>query len=64
MSQEHATSIVCTAAETEDWLAMEFEERNGRRGAAVSWSVAHAGPLLSVASLAVMGLILSALIFG
>lgn len=64
MSQERATSIVCTAAETEDWLAMEFEERHGHRRAAVSWSVAHAGPLLSVASIAVMGLILAALVFG
>jgi hypothetical protein len=64
MSRDQTTSAVCTAAETEDWLAMEFEERHGHRRAAVSWSVAHAGPLLSVASIAVMGLILTALIFG
>jgi hypothetical protein len=64
MSQEQATSIVCTAAETEDWLAMEFEECNGGRSAAVSWSVAHARPLLSAATLAVTGLILTALVFG
>jgi hypothetical protein len=64
MSQEQATSIVCTAAETEDWLAMELEERNGCRSAAVSWSADHARPLLSVATIVVMSMILAALIFG
>jgi hypothetical protein len=64
MSEDHSTSTVCTTAETEDWLAMELAEENGCRGAAVTWSVAHARPILSVASIVVMSLVLGAMIFG
>jgi hypothetical protein len=64
MSQDHSTSTVCTAAETEDWLAMELEEENGCRVAAVAWSAAHARPILSVAIIVVMSLVLGAMIFG
>lgn len=62
MSQDR--SIVCTAAETEDWLAMEFEERNACRSAAVAWCVNHARPILSLATIAVMSVVLSAMVFG
>ena len=69
MSEDHNTSAACTsavysAAETEDWLAMELAEENGCRGAAVAWSVAHARPILSAATIVVMSLVLGAMIFG
>ncbi len=64
MSEDHSTSAVCTAAETEDWLAMELEEENDCRTAAVTWSVAHARPILSVATIVVMSTVLGAMIFG
>lgn len=64
MSQDHVTSAVCSAAETEDWLAMELAEENGCRTAAVTWSVAHARPILSLAIIIVMSLVLGAMIFG
>lgn len=57
-------TAICSSAEAEDWLAMELEERNACRSAAITWSVAHARPLLSVATIVVMSLILAALIFG
>jgi hypothetical protein len=62
MSQDRST--VCTAAETEDWLAMELEERNACRNAAVVWCVDHARPLLSLVTIGVMGVVLTAMVFG
>jgi hypothetical protein len=64
MSQDQTTSTVCSSAEVEDWLAMELKEENGCRGAAVAYSVAHARPILSLATIAVLALVLSALVFG
>lgn len=62
MSQER--TVVCTAAETEDWLAMELEERNATRSAAVAWCVDHARSILSLATIAIMGVVVSAMVFG
>jgi len=64
MAQERTQAIPCSSAETEDWLAMEFEEQHGRRSAAVAWCVAHPRPVLSAATIAVMGLVLGAMILG
>lgn len=64
MSQDQTSSTVCSSAEVEDWLAMELEEENGCRGAAVAYSVAHARQILSLATLAVLTLVLGALFFG
>jgi len=64
MSEDQSTSAVYSAAETEDWLAMELAEENGCRTAVVTWSVAHARPILSVATIVVMSLVLGAMIFG
>lgn len=62
MTQDHST--VCSAAEAEDWLAMELEERNAARSAAVVWCVDHARPILSLATVAIMGVVISAMVFG
>ncbi len=62
MADDHSAS--CTSAETEDWLAMELEEQHACRSAAVAWCVGHARPILSLATIGVMGLVVSALVFG
>jgi hypothetical protein len=64
MSQDQATSTVCTAAETEDWLAMELAEQNACRSAAILWCITHARPILSLATIGVCSLIAAAMAFG
>ena len=64
MVQERSASLISSSAEIEDWLAMELEEEKGCRTAAVEWCIAHARPILSLASLTVIGLVLAAMVFG
>jgi hypothetical protein len=64
MAENRIATCTVSAAETEDWLAMELEEQNGASASAFAWCLTHARPLIAVVTLTVMGTILGGMIFG
>jgi hypothetical protein len=64
MAQDRNPAAICSSAETEDWLSLEFDEQRGGRIAIVEWCHAHARAILSVASIGVWSMVLIAVVFG